>query len=194
MYLQQQLPPDFLDVAAPPSEVWNSKYKVCNEWLHDFFLKRQCIMSRVHVQNLLRQLQCRLAIFLVQSFTACMPLLTKISAFGLGRRRWSSVQQCYLYCPCTSSIYIYIYTPLGRNKEPLLWINLLICIVIWENLVLLLLFNIIDDVTYLISGIYTNLHTFQCKKCDVGYYVINHGVYRRRSCCRLVFIVNACRN
>ena len=43
--------------------------------------------------------------------------------------------------------------------------------------------NIIVDVTYLISGIYTNFHTFVCKKCDVGYYVINHGGYRRRSCC-----------
>ena len=33
--------------------------------------------------------------------------------------------------------------------------------------------NIIVDVTYLISVIYTNLRTFLCKKCDVGYYVIN---------------------
>jgi len=33
----------------------------------------------------------------VQSFTARMPfLLTASSAFGLGRRRWSSPQQCYL--------------------------------------------------------------------------------------------------
>ena len=63
--------------------------------------------------------------------------------------------------------------------------------------------NIIIDVTYLISGIYTNLCTFLCKKCDIGYYVINHGVYRRRTCYWLVFIVsisllckilNACQN
>jgi len=37
-------------------------------------------------------------ILLVQSFTARMPfLLTASSAFGLGRRRWSSPQQCYLF-------------------------------------------------------------------------------------------------
>ena len=29
----------------------------------------------------------------------------------------------------------------------------------------------------IISGIYTNFCSLQCKKCDVGYYVINHGVY-----------------
>ena len=61
----------------------------------------------------------------------------------------------------------------------------------------------IIHVTYLIYGIYTNLHTFLCKKCDVGYYVVNHGVYRIRLCYRLVFIVsisllrkilNACQN
>ena len=43
-----------------------------------------------------RHLQCR--ILSVQSFTVHMPLLTAISAFGLGRRRWSSPQQCYLHC------------------------------------------------------------------------------------------------
>ena len=32
------------------------------------------------------------------------------------------------------------------------------------------------SVTNLISGIYTNFR----KKCDVGYYVINHGIHRRR--------------
>ena len=37
-------------------------------------------------------------ILLVQSFTAHMPLLTATSAFGLGRRRWSSPRQCYLHC------------------------------------------------------------------------------------------------
>ena len=33
----------------------------------------------------------------MQSFTARMPLLTATSAFGLGRKRWSSPQQCYLH-------------------------------------------------------------------------------------------------
>ena len=33
--------------------------------------------------------------------------------------------------------------------------------------------NIID-VTYLISGIYTNFRRLLCKKFDEGYYVINH--------------------
>jgi len=58
-------------------------------------------------------------------------------------------------------------------------------------------------VSYLISGIHTDFRTFLCKKCDVGYCAINHGVYRRRSCYRIVFIVsisllrkilNACQN
>ena len=34
------------------------------------------------------------------------------------------------------------------------------------------------DVTYLISGIYTNFRRLLCKTCDVGYYVINHGVMK----------------
>jgi len=55
----------------------------------------------------------------------------------------------------------------------LLRINLLMHNVIWQNLILLLLMNIIIDVIYLISGIYTNFHRLPCKKCDVGYYVIN---------------------
>jgi len=46
------------------------------------------------------------------------------------------------------------------------------------KLVLLLLINIIVDVSYLISGIYTNFCRLLCKKCDVGYYVINHGVMK----------------
>jgi len=36
--------------------------------------------------------------------------------------------------------------------------------------------NIIIDVSYLISGIYTIFCKLLCKKCDVGYYVINHRV------------------
>ena len=41
----------------------------------------------------------------VQSFTARMPLLTATSAFGLGRRHWSSPQQCYIHCLRTSELY-----------------------------------------------------------------------------------------
>jgi len=40
-------------------------------------------------------------ILLVQSFTARIPLLTTTSASRLGRRHWSSPQQCYLHCVCT---------------------------------------------------------------------------------------------
>ena len=45
----------------------------------------------------------------------------------------------------------------------LLWINLLIHNVIWQDVVLLLLMNIIVDVTYLISGIYTKFRRLLCK-------------------------------
>jgi len=38
--------------------------------------------------------------------------------------------------------------------------------------------NIIIDVTYLISGIYTNFRSLLGKKCNVGYYVINYGVMK----------------
>jgi len=37
---------------------------------------------------------------MVQSFMACMHLLSATRAFGFGRRCWSS-QQCYLCCLCT---------------------------------------------------------------------------------------------
>jgi len=37
-------------------------------------------------------------ILFVQSFTACMPLLTASSAFILEIRYWSAPQQCYLHC------------------------------------------------------------------------------------------------
>jgi len=50
--------------------------------------------------------------------------------------------------------------------------------VIWQSLVLLLLMNIIIDVTYLISWIYINFRRLLRKKCGVGYYVINHGVMK----------------
>ena len=49
-------------------------------------------------------------------------------------------------------------TPWGRKKENFsLSINLLIHNVIWQTLVLLLLMNIVINVTYLISKIYTNI-------------------------------------
>jgi len=38
------------------------------------------------------------------SFTAHMPLLTATSTFRLGRRRWSSLQECYLHSRCTMGI------------------------------------------------------------------------------------------
>jgi len=38
--------------------------------------------------------------------------------------------------------------------------------------------NIIIDVTYLISGNYTNFRRFLCKMCDVRYYIINQGVMK----------------
>ena len=40
-----------------------------------------------------------------------MPLLAATSAFGLGRRRWSSPQQCYLHCLC-----IYYKEPIQTEK------------------------------------------------------------------------------
>ena len=46
----------------------------------------------------------------VQSFTACMPLLTATSAFGSGSRCWRSPQQCYLHC--LNSIQMSLYTEL----------------------------------------------------------------------------------
>jgi len=58
-----------------------------------------------------------------------------------------------------------IYTVMQKKGTTfLLWLNLLIQNVIWQNLVLLLSTNIIVDVTYLISGIYTNFRTFLCQK------------------------------
>jgi len=36
----------------------------------------------------------------------------------------------------------------------------------------------IMDANYLVTGMYTNFRRLLCKKCDVGYYVINHGVMR----------------
>ena len=47
--------------------------------------------------------------------------------------------------------------------------------------------NIIIDVTYLVSSINTTFHIFLCKKCDIGYYIVNRDIYRRRLCYQLVF-------
>jgi len=44
--------------------------------------------------------------------------------------------------------------------------------------ILLLLMNIIIDVTYLISGINTNFQRLLCIECDVGHYVISNGVMK----------------
>jgi len=68
----------------------------------------------------------------------------------------------------------------GRKKGTtfLLWTNLSIRHIIWQNLVVLFPLNIIFDVTFLISGIYINFRRLLCKKCAVGYYAINHGVMK----------------
>jgi len=101
----------------------------------------------------------------------------------------SSVRLCVRACRARSEAFSDpAWRPLLHRRQKkgttfLSWLNLLICNAIWQNLVLLLLMNIIVDVTYLISRISTNFHTFLCKKCDIGCYVINHGVFRSRSCC-----------
>jgi len=77
-----------------------------------------------------------------------------------------------------ASRHMQLHRKAEKGTTFLLWINLLIRSVIWQHLVLLLLMNIIIDVTYLISGISTNFHRLLCKKCDVGYYVINHCVIK----------------
>ena len=100
--------------------------------------------------------------------------------------QWISVQHLHILT-CTEStfcLYTHTCTTWGRKKGTTfpLQINLLIRNIIWQILVLLLLVNISINVTNLISGVYTNICTFLCKKCDVGCCVINHGVCRRRSC------------
>ena len=56
-------------------------------------------------------------ILLVQSFTARMPLLMATSTFGLGRRCWSSAQQCYLHYLHT------LYYKKGKGQFSYLWRN-----------------------------------------------------------------------
>jgi len=95
-----------------------------------------------------------------------------------------------LYAVYVRSMAMFIHREAGKTLTTfLLWINLLIRNVNWQNSVLLLLLNIIIDDTYLISGIYTNFHRLLCEKCDVGYYVIYHGVMIIDDY-RLVFIVS----
>ena len=67
----------------------------------DKSLLNMCVCVRIQV-NLHKSAPKNRKILLVQSFTAHMPLLTATSIFGLGRRRWSSRQQCYLHSFCTS--------------------------------------------------------------------------------------------
>jgi len=71
------------------------------------------------------------------------------------------------------------HTPWGRKKEPLSFVNKSFntqCIV--TKFSTLMLMNIIIDVIYLVYGIYTNFRRLLCKKCDVGYYVINRSVMK----------------
>ena len=53
-----------------------------------------------------------------QSFTACMPLLRVTSTFGLGIRRWSSPQQCYLHCLRIATLSTYIYEDTNEWHSP----------------------------------------------------------------------------
>jgi len=58
-----------------------------------------------------------------------------------------------------------LYTVRQKNGTTFLsWISLLIHSVIWQNLALLLLVNIIIDVTFSVSGIYTNFRRLLRKK------------------------------
>ena len=50
--------------------------------------------------------------------------------------------------------------------------------------------NIIIDITYLISGIYTNFRRLLCKKCDAGYYTVNHGVMKLMTTTASVYSFN----
>jgi len=62
-------------------------------------------------------------------------------------------------------------TQWDRKKEPLFSYEEIFLKrdAIRQNLVILLLMNIIIDVTYLIYGISTNFHRLLWKKCDVGH-------------------------
>jgi len=67
--------------------------------------------------------------------------------------------------------------------------RLITCHVSWQNLVLLLVMNIVIDFTCQISGIYTNFCGLLCKKCNVGYCVINWW-YNEIDDYQLAFIVS----
>jgi len=74
--------------------------------------------------------------------------------------------------PSLGSGLIYLFwnrtrsTPWGRKKETLLFCEWIFFIrnVTWQNLVLVLLQNIVIDVTYLISEIYTRIFVGYCAK------------------------------
>ena len=84
-------------------------------------------------------------------------------------------------------------TPWGRKKNHFSSMNKsFLRNVIGQNLELLLLVNNIVDITDMNYRISTNFYTFLCQKCYVGYYVINHGVYTRRSCCNKLLRQNYC--
>ena len=72
------------------------------------------------------------------------------------------------------------YTVRQKKRNHFSFMNILLCNVIWQNLVLLLLWILSWNYLFNFWNL-TNFHTFLCKKCDVGYYVINHGFYRRIS-------------
>jgi len=53
-----------------------------------------------------------------RNFPACMSLLMAASAFGLGRRNWSSLWRCYFYQLCTSWIALFV----NGWRATLLWL------------------------------------------------------------------------
>ena len=67
-------------------------------------------------------LQLRMEDLLVQNFTTHMPLLAATSAFGLGRRHWSSPQQCYLQC-----LHTFCAQPSNHRNCNTIWSRLLCC-------------------------------------------------------------------
>jgi len=97
--------PDALPTAQPTaSKHWR---EVCGDqcyYINSTTQPQPTTHFMAIIQVNLRYLAARVKnwiILLVQSFTAHMPLLTAASAFGLGRRHWSSPQQSYLCCLCT---------------------------------------------------------------------------------------------
>jgi len=134
----------------------------------------------------LRQTRCTMEIKVLNShqqqvfLLECHPTITKWNSISDSRQVYelfSFLKQLYLlYFTMSHHDHFAKYTVRQKKRIIfLLGINLLIRNVMWQKIVLLLLVSIIIDVTYLISGIYTDFHRLLCKKCDVGYYVNNHG-------------------